>query len=203
MRIEMYSVYKHTCPNGKVYIGITSQEPKHRWNNGNGYRENEYFFRAIKKYGWNNIKHEILFENLSESDAELKEIELISQYNSQDRSCGYNRHAGGKITLQFSLESLLDEKYKSYDEIQKDRALRNVFDAVVKAALGHTYTETVVIYTYDENGKRVKQSEQVIEKTQKPSYFAICLLLEKYRDVEIVKPIAERLKALKEAIENE
>ncbi len=199
----MYSVYKHTCPNGKVYIGITSQEPKHRWNNGNGYRENEYFFRAIKKYGWNNIKHEILFENLSESDAELKEIELISQYNSQDRSCGYNRHAGGKITLQFSLESLLDEKYKSYDEIQKDRALRNVFDAVVKAALGHTYTETVVIYTYDENGKRVKQSEQVIEKTQKPSYFAICLLLEKYRDVEIVKPIAERLKALKEAIENE
>ena len=199
----MYSVYKHTCPNGKVYIGITSQEPKHRWNNGNGYRENEYFFRAIKKYGWNNIKHEILFENLSESDAELKEIELISQYNSQDRSCGYNRHAGGKITLQFSLESLLDEKYKSYDEIQKDRALRNVFDAVVKAALGHTYTETVVIYTYDENGKRVKQSEQVIEKTQKSSYFAICLLLEKYRDVEIVKPIAERLKALKEAIENE
>lgn len=199
----MYSVYKHTCPNGKVYIGITSQEPKHRWNNGNGYRENEYFFRAIKKYGWNNIRHEILFENLSEADAELKEIELISHYNSQDRSCGYNRHAGGQITLQFSLESLLDEKYKSYDEIQKDRALRNVFDAVVKAALGHTYTETVATYIFDENGKRVKQSEQVIEKTQKPSYFAICLLLEKYRDVEIVKPIAERLKALKEAIENE
>lgn len=32
----MYSVYIHTLPNNKVYIGITSQKPKARWDNGRG-----------------------------------------------------------------------------------------------------------------------------------------------------------------------
>ena len=27
----MYTVYKHTCQNGKVYIGITSLDVKTRW----------------------------------------------------------------------------------------------------------------------------------------------------------------------------
>lgn len=30
-----YSVYKHTAPNGKIYIGITSMKPENRWNNLN------------------------------------------------------------------------------------------------------------------------------------------------------------------------
>ena len=33
-----YSVYKHTFPNGKVYIGITKQNPLKRWRNGTGYK---------------------------------------------------------------------------------------------------------------------------------------------------------------------
>lgn len=33
----MWVVYKHTFPNGKVYIGITGQEPYKRWKYGNGY----------------------------------------------------------------------------------------------------------------------------------------------------------------------
>ena len=33
----MWTVYKHTSPSNKVYIGITSREPKLRWDNGNGY----------------------------------------------------------------------------------------------------------------------------------------------------------------------
>lgn len=37
----MYTVYKHTTPSGKVYIGITKQKPWQRWNNGNGYKNNE------------------------------------------------------------------------------------------------------------------------------------------------------------------
>lgn len=34
----MYSVYKYTAPNGKVYIGITGKDPEKRWLNGRGYR---------------------------------------------------------------------------------------------------------------------------------------------------------------------
>lgn len=31
----MYCVYKHTSPNGKVYIGITKKKPNDRWENSN------------------------------------------------------------------------------------------------------------------------------------------------------------------------
>ena len=58
-----YNVYKHTFPNGKVYIGITRQKPKYRWANGNGYLRlkpnGEYkqplMARAVIKYGWENV----------------------------------------------------------------------------------------------------------------------------------------------------
>lgn len=60
-----YSVYKHTFPNGKVYIGMTSRKPKDRWHNGKGYKTQSLIHKAIQEYGWNNVKHEILFENLT------------------------------------------------------------------------------------------------------------------------------------------
>ena len=47
-------MYKHTTPNGKVYIGITSQLSEKRWLSGHGYK-GTYFGNAIKKYGWKNI----------------------------------------------------------------------------------------------------------------------------------------------------
>ena len=90
-----YTVYKHTVPNGKVYIGITTQNPEKRWNKGNGYRYNKSFFSDIIKYGWYNIKHEILFENLSRTKAEKIEKELIEKYNSYHPYFGYNSDTGG------------------------------------------------------------------------------------------------------------
>lgn len=69
----MFSVYKHTSPVGKVYIGITSKAPKERWQNGRGYWNNKHFYRAIKKYGWNNFEHEILYEGLTEGQANIIE----------------------------------------------------------------------------------------------------------------------------------
>lgn len=92
--MDNYSVYKHTSPSGKVYIGI-SRDPKRRWNKGRGYIGNIYFFRCINKYGWDNIEHEILFSNLSLDDAKKKEVELIAQYKSNNREFGYNISGGG------------------------------------------------------------------------------------------------------------
>lgn len=89
-----YSVYKHIVPNGKIYIGITSMKPERRWSNGKGYKT-QIFYRAILKYGWDNIKHEILFTNLTKQEAEQKEIELISLYQSNNPKYGYNVDNGG------------------------------------------------------------------------------------------------------------
>lgn len=93
---NLYCVYKHTSPSGKVYIGITSQEPEERWREGKGYISNEYFYRAICKYGWDNFEHEILFEKLTKEDACNKEIDMITLYDSTNLSKGYNLSTGGE-----------------------------------------------------------------------------------------------------------
>ena len=66
-----YTLYVHITPNNKYYIGITSQNPYTRWgHNGMGYFDRRRkvqlpFWRAIQKYGWENIQHVILLNNLS------------------------------------------------------------------------------------------------------------------------------------------
>lgn len=199
----MYTVYKHTAPNGKVYIGITKQKPERRWGkNGNGYKENDYFYRAIQKYGWENFGHEIIAKNLTEEEAGLMEIDLISQYRSVDRSCGYNRHIGGVIHDTVSHEDFLKCDMLPYDAIKKNDDLKHVFDGLLKVALGVKWIETIDVYRQI-NGKTVLVETRVIEREQKPSYLAICLLLKHYCDSEQVKPIRATLIKLKHEIEED
>lgn len=113
----MWTVYKHTSPSGKVYIGITSRKPEERWANGRGYHHNKYFQNAINKYGWNNIKHEILYTELTKEEAEQKEIELIKFYDSTNRDIGYNISSGGNAAISSEntrkkISQALKGKYK-------------------------------------------------------------------------------------------
>lgn len=94
---KCYVVYKHTnLINNKCYIGMTRQNPpKKRWKNGTTYKNNKHFTNAINLYGWNNFSHEILFYGLTKEEAELKEIELIAHYKSNQQEFGYNIANGG------------------------------------------------------------------------------------------------------------
>lgn len=96
--MDNYKVYKHIFPNNKIYIGITRQKPENRWRNGTKYYNNQYMRNAIKKYGWKNIKHIILFDNLTKAEAEQKEIELIRNNKSNIREYGYNILEGGNVS---------------------------------------------------------------------------------------------------------
>lgn len=90
----MYKVYRHTSPSGNVYIGITMRnDVRRRWERGNGYKTNVAFWNAIQKYGWDNIKHEILFEGLTKERACNLEITLIRHYKNLGIS--YNISTGG------------------------------------------------------------------------------------------------------------
>ena len=92
---RLWSVYKHTSPSGKVYIGI-AKDVKHRWRaGGNGYKGSTRIWRAIQKYGWENFEHEIVAENLSRQEASEMEIALIKKYNATDPAYGYNLTSGG------------------------------------------------------------------------------------------------------------
>lgn len=199
----MYTVYKHTCPNGKVYIGITKQKPERRWGgNGIGYKENEYFYRAIQKYGWNNIKHEIIAEGLTEDEANEMEIDLISQYRANDRSRGYNKHYGGKVHDTVSLSTLLKNDYLPYEVIKGNATLNEIFEKLITAALGTSFKETTVTHYYGD-GEIVKTETRETVRDQKPSYFALCLLLSHYSDSERIKPLIPTLSKLKQEIEED
>ena len=114
----MWTVYKHTAPNGKVYIGITGDKPEHRWDNGNGYKKNKHFYSAIRKYGWENIKHEIVGNGLTKQQACDLETELIAKYDSTNREKGYNNSKGGECSALGAHHSQEARKRKS--ELMKE-----------------------------------------------------------------------------------
>ena len=91
---KTYVVYRHIFPNGKSYIGITCAKPyTRRWTSGGMYRSQKKMNYAINKYGWDNVKHEILFSGLSLENANKVEQEMIATYNSIEN--GYNISVGG------------------------------------------------------------------------------------------------------------
>ena len=60
------------------YVGVTSRNIWDRWGKqGNSYKK-QYFYNVIQKYGWENISHEIIANNLSREEASNFERKLIS-----------------------------------------------------------------------------------------------------------------------------
>ena len=92
--MKTWFVYKHICPNGKVYIGITCKRSVNsRWENGTGYVNCTYFNHAINKYGWENIEHEIILSGVSKEEAVYAEKYLIRWYKLHNMC--YNLTDGG------------------------------------------------------------------------------------------------------------
>lgn len=105
--VNKWTVYRHISPSGKVYIGITSQNVERRWNSGKGYTLCKAFYNAILKYGWDNIKHEVLFTNLSEERAKRLEIELIRHYKKLRISYNITNGGDGMLGYRHSEEVLV------------------------------------------------------------------------------------------------
>ena len=135
-----WSVYLHTVPkeitrypHDKYYVGITKSKPSNRWGmNGNGYK-NQTFGYAINKYGWDNIKHEILLECLTENEAKSYERMYVEYYQSFDPFYGYNRTKGGddhsvsvKPVAQYSLDGKFIRIYGSTELAAKKNGWKRV-----------------------------------------------------------------------------
>lgn len=103
---KKYIIYLHRNKiNGKCYVGQTCQKPENRWgSDGNGYKQQIYFYRAIVKYGWDNFDHLILEQNIAEEDVNLREIFWAGYYHSLAPE-GYNLKIGGQYHYIESDES--------------------------------------------------------------------------------------------------
>ena len=88
--------------NKKAYIGITKDVKERfayhrtRYNKDN---KKEYveklLYKAFRKYGVENFKFLVLYENLSVEEAKNKEIELIKKFKTLSHENGYNITKGG------------------------------------------------------------------------------------------------------------
>lgn len=94
----MAVVYKHTSPEGKVYIGICGSEnikyiKKDRWHyDGSGYKYNTVFWEDIQKFGWDNFTHEIILSGIyDETELAENELKYIRLFDSDNPIKGYNK----------------------------------------------------------------------------------------------------------------
>lgn len=110
----MLVIYKAEFPNGKVYIGKSKNFEKrkyhHIWNSTREKNNHIIMSKAIRKYGVDNIKWEIICECCDIDDMNKKEIEYIKLYNSTSHEFGYNMVCGDKEG--FSKRENFDKDYQ-------------------------------------------------------------------------------------------
>lgn len=122
-----YKVYKHTFPNGKVYIGVTRQKLWKRWYSGKGYHNNALMLEAVAEYGWSNVQHEVLYSGLTKEEALAKEKDLISFYKSDQMEYGYNICHGefrNGIKHTDATKMKISESRKGYPAHNRKRVLQ-------------------------------------------------------------------------------
>ena len=100
--MNIYSIYKATNKvNNKSYIGFDSNFPNRKNSHKREYPNKDFkFYRAIRKYGWENFTWEIIYQSL-EKDFTLNIMEafFITEYNSYYN--GYNTTLGGEGTFGY------------------------------------------------------------------------------------------------------
>ena len=117
---KTYTVYMHEFPDGKVYIGMTSQALNDRWRCGLGYKGCEVGF-AIESAGWDNVRHYILFECQSLDSARYIESLYIRKKKSYLPKYGYNRHCKN-TSKDYQSESLQEQQVREVDGCGKNVA---------------------------------------------------------------------------------
>lgn len=124
---EPKGVYCLTFPNGKRYVGIGLSRGgiTIRFNSYKNYRceDQPKLFNALKKYGSENVKYEIILQTDDREKACKVEIQLISLWGLQNDKYGYNISAGGDLTnlgRKFSAEHC-----KRIGDVRRGKKLRH------------------------------------------------------------------------------
>lgn len=207
--MSTYSVYIHeNLINGKKYIGITSQKPSYRWGkNGSNYKFQSKFFNAIKKYGWDNFSHKVLYSGLEISAAVKYETELIELYNSIDN--GYNISTGGALGFKKGVLCITTgEFFESVTEASK--AINRTSSSLSHCLHGDQNTcgekdgikleWRFVIESYNEDKNKKEQIK--VEKEKDKKELAHKITEEFTKNKKTVTQIAKEYQMAKETVSN-
>lgn len=92
----MFTIYKYTSPEQKVYIGCTKHSLRNRAGlSGRGYKTKSRFWEAISRLGWNSFIPEVLATTEDANEAARLELAYIKQYQATNPEFGYNTETVG------------------------------------------------------------------------------------------------------------
>lgn len=122
-----YRVYAHICPDDTAYYGKSSQEYINcRWRKGDGYKNQRKFKAKIDEFGWDNIEHVILAEQLDAETAAEMETRLIDENGGVNSDKVLNLSTGGDAGFTFSdnTKELISKnnlkRYKDHPEMREN-----------------------------------------------------------------------------------
>lgn len=148
----MYTLYMHTFPNNKKYIGVTKTRLQKRFGkNGNRYTSKQ-MKNAIDKYGWQNVEHTIIKDNLSYNEAVELEHLYILKYKANDIAFGYNKNKGGAFSenKKSYTHTLTPKRIAWYEQLKNRRRSDIERDNCKK---GHLKLLNRFVCQYDLNGE--------------------------------------------------
>lgn len=110
-----YSVYQHVTPDGMYYFGAT-QNVERRWSRNGAEYKGTGLYPYIEKYGWDNIKHIVLFRDQTRENALWIEGFLIETAR-EDGVC-INKQRSGLVSKE---EGYNQDRNQKYYEQNKDQ----------------------------------------------------------------------------------
>lgn len=176
-------IYKITNDiNSKVYIGQTIQDVRNRFHNHcskDDHNENMAIKRAIRKYGKEHFKIEIIEDNILKKNLDEREIYWIAYYKSNNSEFGYNLTKGGNCTTK---ENIFDEEQQNqlcsdYLSGMKIKDLSNKYNVTKKTI--YRYIELNDLAIHRQNDKILKNRVNIEEfvfyiKSNYPNIKDVC-----------------------------
>lgn len=181
--------------NNKIYIGQTNNIKK-RWSNHKNCNSPKMVIaKAIKKYGVENFKFEILLEGLTAEESDEAEVRLIQEKNSLVPN-GYNVEKGGKRNNGIShygadnSNAHLTECEAQYILDNRNIPMYILYDDFSEKI---TYEQFKKIYHHQTYQNLTSHSEEYpynfefsnqFTSTNKLDYDEVCKIRERYRNGE-------------------
>lgn len=138
--MTIYSIYVATNQiNNKVYVGFDSCWPSRKNDHKSVYlREDspqQVFYRALKKYGWDNFVWEVVYQSTNGYHTlNVMENYFITKYNSYvhaDNTNGYNMTLGGEGVL--GRKASTEQKQRKSEATSKQHRLMTPEQKLLRA----------------------------------------------------------------------
>jgi hypothetical protein len=120
-------IYKYTSPSGKVYIGQTKNERQRKYaHKSHAERGTKTAFcNAIRKYGFKNLKYEVIVRDVPDYMVNAFEKYWVHYYNSY-HGAGYNlEEGGGNSPVKQETKDKISKKLKGTKQSDTTKYKRN------------------------------------------------------------------------------